>query len=334
MKLPDISEKNKELAELSKNISPILKPIFILMYRFLPKSMTKEYTSKYIDWTFLQKNREMFDKMLDELQTQFMSELQSISDNSNLLSEINTQKNLEVIEHYQNYVSVLKQAVLTTESNFLDNNTFGRAENHDDDSIFNEETSSLWYDLFQRTAMRRNEKWRNELLAKCVVLENQIPNSISIKTLWDIGMLDTITFNAFAMFLDSCIVVDGYPVMLLDESQLHVQVHDESKTFQGVLGEFINLLIDEGLIQRRSELFRYTKPLEVESCEETKLLIHGLYQDDGMIYRLELEGFMCTRFGQDIKRLYDVKFNFLSVENLKELEYMLQDSDVSLVDFN
>ena len=71
--------------------------------------------------------------------------------------------------------------------------------------------SSHWLDSFNEIAKKRNEPWREDLLAKALAMEASNPGAIGTKALWALGTLDEIGFQAFATFLDlSPQIGDGY----------------------------------------------------------------------------------------------------------------------------
>jgi len=80
------------------------------------------------------------------------------------------------------------------------------------------ETSPSWFDVFTQFAKRPNESWREQLLANALALESLKPGSISLKTIWTLGMLDYQVFELFAMFCNICTTIDGYP-MFCDNSE-------------------------------------------------------------------------------------------------------------------
>ncbi|MFK5894287.1 MAG: hypothetical protein QM504_13780 [Pseudomonadota bacterium] len=48
-------------------------------------------------------------------------------------------------------------------------------------------TVPSWFDMFKDIAMRMNEDWREDLLARCVAIEDSDSGSVSLKLLWHIG---------------------------------------------------------------------------------------------------------------------------------------------------
>jgi len=69
--------------------------------------------------------------------------------------------------------------------------------------------SDHWVDHFNRLARQRNEPWRAELLARALAAESKKPGSVSPKALFEIGMLDEVSFHKFILWLNHSVFVEG-----------------------------------------------------------------------------------------------------------------------------
>lgn len=62
--------------------------------------------------------------------------------------------------------------------------------------------SPHWLDLFQQFARTKNEPWRQMMLARCLAQENANPGVVSIRTVWNIAMLETREFQDIQDFIN------------------------------------------------------------------------------------------------------------------------------------
>jgi len=62
-----------------------------------------------------------------------------------------------------------------------------------------------WLDRFNELARKRNEDWRNELLARALAAETATPGAVSPRALWLIGNLEHSLFIALSDLLDLCV---------------------------------------------------------------------------------------------------------------------------------
>src|SRR5258708_31123654 len=58
-------------------------------------------------------------------------------------------------------------------------------------------------------ACARNERWRADLLSRALMLQMQDAESISLASLFQIGLLSERAFHAFSHLLDTMALVDG-----------------------------------------------------------------------------------------------------------------------------
>ncbi len=62
-----------------------------------------------------------------------------------------------------------------------------------------------WLDRFNELARKRNEEWRNELLARALAKETASPGTVSPRALWLIGNMEHSLFTALSELLDLCV---------------------------------------------------------------------------------------------------------------------------------
>jgi hypothetical protein len=67
------------------------------------------------------------------------------------------------------------------------------------------EIEGHWIDSFNDLARRRNEEWRENLLARALSHESSSPGTVSPRALWAIGNLEKEAFEAFSELLNVCV---------------------------------------------------------------------------------------------------------------------------------
>lgn len=75
------------------------------------------------------------------------------------------------------------------------------------------EISPHWLDKFFELSSKRNEPWRANLLSMALARESIKKDSISAKTLWNIGTLDEDDFHSFSHILDVCSTYNDAPII-------------------------------------------------------------------------------------------------------------------------
>lgn len=185
------------------------------------------------------------------------------------------------------------------------------SQNEDKEHSIPSDDEILWWDNFESMARRRNEPWRTDLLARALVEIDKDPGAISLKALWEIGMLEYNDFRMLAVFCDSALLVDGKPLVLLDpEDQVKYDFEIEDGTIRVNLAYIISDLIDSRLIQKTETQFDTSEPVELKHASGSHLLIHNPPNskpcDNSAI---QIAAYGPTDYGLDICRLYSPSSN-------------------------
>lgn len=306
------------LSIANKILPTLLSPIASLLFPLVPNKLLEHYQDGKMKLATLKNSQNIFNDLLENLRVQLKKNNENMLKDTDPFRQIVYQEQINQVYKYSRYVSTIKRSL----QYITDGESIDPSNDHN--------TPSPWYNMFQDVAMRMNEDWREDLLARCVAIEDRMPGSISLKTLWNIGMLESQTFYAFALFLDSSIDLDGYPSILLNRDDLSVKVNSIDDSYSGVLIILISALIDHGLIQYGEFEISTVKPINV-TCEQGSGKITNHKQAKGIETYIRLEGYHCTDLGLDLYRLYDPIYNSISKLNYKALKDIIDDSkDVTL----
>ncbi len=302
-------EKTTSLAlTKAKKILPnLLAPIGSLIIPYIPNGIFANYSDGKMTMASLKNNEVMFDKLLCEINKRMEEESKKIIIQEDPFNAIQIQDQINLAHKYTRYITTLKKSL-----KYID--TEKKVE--DDSKI--ENTSPSWFDMFREIATRMNEDWREDLLARCAALEDVLPGSISLRTLWNIGLLETQIFHAFALFLDSSIDLDGYPVIVLERDDLTLNIESTEGNFHGILIHIISGLIDWGLVQHGEFVLPSDQPIKMTAQDKSAELIN-LRQKEKETTLMQFNGYHCTDLGLDLYRLYEPKYNHLSDLNFQEL---------------
>jgi len=302
----------------AKRVFPaLLEPVSFLFPPLNSNKLSPHSNEEQKPADLIQKNNEtIFDELLNELRESVKDASLIITRQEKPLEAIQTKAQIDLTERYIRHIRILKKSLQYIESK----NSRIKEEPSTVD------TSLSWFDMFRDISMRMNESWREELLAKCVAIEDESPGSISLKTLWNIGLLETQIFHSFALFLDSSLELDGYPIILLEREDLTLNVESEDKSYYGILIYLISGLIDNGLIQHGEFELPSEEPIKVIG-NKCSAIIENLKQKEGITTMIRLEGYHCTDLGLDLYRLYDPEYNDISQLSFQALTDMLEDSE-------
>lgn len=304
------------LSNVKKVFPNLLSPIGSLIVPFIPNDLLEHYNNGKMTMALLRNNEAIFDSLLIELNKRMKEEGSKITKQDNPFDAIQQQEQIDLAGRYTRYIHTLKNSL-----KYVD-----ESKNSNKEEPLASKTSPSWYDMFRDIAMRMKEDWREDLLARCIALEDSSSGSVSLKTLWNIGLLETQMFHAFALFLDSSIDLDGYPVIVLGRDDLTINVESTDGSYHGILIYLISGLIDNGIIQHGEFELPSEEPIEVTGYE-CSAIITNHEQQEGKTTLIRLEGYNCTDLGLDLYRLYDPEYNDISSLNFKALTDMLEESD-------
>lgn len=192
------------------------------------------------------------------------------------------------------------------------------------------ENESLWWDMFEDLASRRNEPWRVDLFARTIALNDLEPGAVSLKALWEIALMESTDFAVLSMFLDSSLYIDGKPIVVMEPEEQYSYEADLNEYHSGNLALCISGLIDSSLIQRADTQFSTTEPVKLQYASGITYLIHRLKDNpDNKETAVRISGYSPTDHCMDICRLYTPSQNIASDRNFVLLKEMLLESVVS-----
>ena len=182
--------------------------------------------------------------------------------------------------------------------------------------------------MFESLARRTNERWRIELLARALAENDREPGSISLKSIWEIGMMEADDFGCLAAFCDCALHIDGKPVILLEpDEQARFKFELEDDRREIVLAHGVSALIDAGLVARASTQFDTSQPVELEHLSGPTWFSHKpLNSPEGAGRRIQIDGFCVNDVALDICRLYKPRLNIASDASFKEFRERVKEA--------
>ncbi|MFT7009171.1 MAG: hypothetical protein ACJAXJ_003719 [Colwellia sp.] len=276
-----------------------------LLLAYAPKLVNEFLRGGRVKLTNLRHQESLLDEIFKSLQEAKIKLIKSATqDGFEPLLRIQ----VEQLEKEYRIISTVKLALPFIEENRVN-------EPHLDE---NNESESLWWDMFEELASRRNEPWRVGLFARSLALNDQFSGAISLKALWEVAMMEAPDFGALSIFCDSSLYIDGKPVVLMEPDEQYMYEPDLNEFQSGNLSSCINGLIDKGLIQKVATQFISTDPVELMHNSGLSYLIHKLEPEQkGMDTAIRIEGYAPTDHCLDICQLYTPNLNVASERNLE-----------------
>lgn len=161
--------------------------------------------------------------------------------------------------------------------------------------------SEHWMDHFNRLARQRNEPWREQLLARALIGEAEIPGSISPRLLWLLGTLEAAKFEHLAALLDLAATIEGIPVVPGDYVRHSKITFDGKKRSVGALAIFLS---DVGLVEDENVVRVYDQGETFLASYENENIRLICDHPDGKI-----GGVRFTSLGIALATLYDASPN-------------------------
>lgn len=308
----------------------------VLLINIMPKSLLHR-TRVIRNTETLQSYKEefllgSFQQYLEDIKQELTLCYKKLPD-SDTAESIKLETEIEAMEKIINRANVIQEVILRkisekpSDKALLEYSKINNSKQNKSTTI--ENTSGTWLDIFKELCERRNEPWRRKILAEAYIQEQEISNSISLKTLWEIGLIETTTFELFIAFLSSSVYLDDdYPMVFYDhkndDSFMHeyVEVDDLRET---TLFQIINHLEEYGLIMHGSVLFNSNEKINGFSKNHNFYIEHTPQIKDSTGSELKFTGYHCTDLGLDIYRVCSdmVNLNTLSDNNYEELKELL-----------
>lgn len=190
------------------------------------------------------------------------------------------------------------------------------------------QADASWWDTVESFARRRNEAWRTDLLARAIVAYEDLPGSISLKSIWEIGMMEGGDFGCLSAFCDSALDIDGKAVVLLDPTDQAKFFIDSADGLRSInLAHAISSLVDAGLVHQSR--------IEFETTEEVILGHLGgpTYFNQTHPQRstrqpcfIQIDAFGGTNVAMDICKLYSARRNAASDANFELFKSIMKET--------
>jgi hypothetical protein len=326
-----IGAAGRSVASASSFLSRALSPVKFLLIGFVPKRTIIRLTSGQITAKEIESCISAFSGVSAAVNEDIQKRTKKVLASKGGLSATRQQQELEYIEKSRRYLTTVHQALTIGLSGDLSGGAIGTGTNGQWGSDRGAKTAESWFDLFREIAERRCEPWRRELLARAAALELQHENAISLKSLWNIAMLEADQFELFTMFLNSSVYIDGYPLSLLEDESLTVSIdsHDNKRNVQ--YSYIIGTLIEHGLVSNDSADIENVEPIEVRSKSNSMEVVFIAGKRKGRATTtqtpvLRLHGSRCTDLGLDLARLCEARLDEISDKNFELLESLLRPS--------
>lgn len=190
------------------------------------------------------------------------------------------------------------------------------------------EDEELWWNVFEELASRRNEEWRHELFAKSIAINESHPTTISLRTLWEIGLMESKDFTCLSTVLNSSLYIDGLPLIFMDQLEQYANVYAVNEYIDANLAYCVSHLKQAGLLIHCSTDLSTDEPLELNHLSGNDFLEHTLKnREQGAESAIRVEALTPTNIGLEVARLYDPKFTQASDENFNIFKDLISDGE-------
>jgi Protein of unknown function (DUF2806) len=305
-----------------KGIGAFLRPIAGLWLAALPLNRRQQYLEGKLTVLEVSAREEIFTKITHSLGSELAKRTEKLVKARTPLSILKAQEEIDILERSLSYLSTIRMTLGRLGAERL--GAIGLGESSPQESS-KEETSPSWFDMFRNLAEQRSEPWRRELLAEAARIELEVPGSISLRSLWNISLLDDHVFEFFTGFLESCAYMDGYPCILIEEAeQIQSAAIFDRKGAQASLLVAATTLIEYGLVSLAD--FGMESAQAIKGLTKTRhfTITHQLPETRNPIRpELRFSGYHCSDLGLDLARLCGTpklnEHSELSLNNLIEL---------------
>jgi Protein of unknown function (DUF2806) len=290
-------------AQAKKGIAALLAPVGSLLIAALPTAVKEQYLNGKLTVRELATREDIFKKLTTVIADQLKNRFEKIEKARTPMAICKLQDEIESLEKKLLYISTIKMTLSGLKQK--PEGALGLGLKDSETSGSQKQTSPTWFDMFKEIAERRSEPWRRELLSEAAKVEIESPDSVSLKTLWNLSLLDDHIFKMFTAFLESATYIDGYPVVMPEDDTVLIHaVLESEENGRTTLILALTALMEHGLVS--------SADFQVSSSD----LIHGLTatrnfqlkhnfpkQNESDLPYLTFSGYHCTDLGLDIARL-------------------------------
>jgi hypothetical protein len=307
--------------------------IGMMIQAFAPASAVSWFQGRRLRVRQVKAQEQMFDEVCEAVLKSGVKQLERLSKSGDGFEDAPTRLALEAIQSDMRVLSTFRDAVricddkpLLSDSGAQPSNA-AHAHEAEKESLKHREDAA-WWDMFESLARRRNEPWRQELLAKALVEYDRIPGSICLKAIWEIGMMENDDFGCLAAFCDSALHIDGKPVVLIEpDRQAKFRFEDADAVREINLAHAVSALIDAGLVAQAATQFNTNEPVRLEHLNGPTWFIHQhADQAADASHEIQINGFFVNDIALDICRLYEPTLNIASNANFEEFQTLMTEA--------
>lgn len=177
-----------------------------------------------------------------------------------------------------------------------------------------------WMDIFSDFAEKNNERWRQELLSQALAKEAVAPKSVSLKAIWNIGVLEEDVFESLSIFMDTCATLDIYPLIVPTEDGLNEEFIPIPNTNKGIAFSTLFTNLSEHQLATHMDIeIASTKPGKFEYDNQE-------YELSTKADWLKLNGYCLTDIGLEIFWLYRKGKNNIGQKYFEQLLIAFNDN--------
>ena len=317
------------LAQLSNAMGKGPSRLAVLVQAFAPVSVVSWFQDHRLRVRQIKAQEQMFDEVCTAIVASTRKQMARLTASPQRLQNPLARRALDELQGDMRLLGTLRQAVSLCSESGLPGITSDDAacapSEQLEDTAAEDQTDVSWWDTFEALARRRNEGWRQGLLAKALVEYDRNPGGMALKAIWEIGMMASDDFGCLSAFCDSALHIDGKPVVLLEpEQQAKFRFEAEDKIREVNLAHAISALVDAGLVAQAATQFSTKEPVRLEHLGGPTWLIHQHADASAdASHAVQINGFFVNDVALDICRLYEPKLNVASDASYKEFQAML-----------
>jgi hypothetical protein len=320
------------LASLADTMGSGPSRLALLIQAFAPESVVSWFQGHRLRVRQVKAQEQIFDEVCKAVIVSTQKRLARYVASPGRLQSPSVRSEIETMQGDMRLLSTLRDAVricddssLLTQSSDVDK---PEADKQKNDENLEHEVDAPWWDMFEALARRRNEDWRRDLLVKALVQYDRVPGSISLKAIWEIGMIEADDVGCLASFCDSALHIDGKPVVLIETEQqakFHYEVADGVREVN--LAHTISELIVAGLVSQATTQFSTNEPVRLEHLNGPTWFLHQpVNQAKDANHDIQINGFFVNDVALDICKLYEPKLNIASNASFEEFRTLLSDT--------
>jgi hypothetical protein len=309
--------------QTKKGVASLMGPVTSLFIAFLPVRLKAKYLEGRLTVRELAAREDIFQKVAVAVANEIKKRTEKLGSAKSPATIVKLQSEVDALEKRLAYLATVRLTVGRLGD--TPEGAIGLGQDQSDFEQSGKATSPTWFDLFREIAERKCEPWRRELLAAAAKFEIEYPDSISLKTLWNLSLLDDHVFALFTTFLESAGYLDGYPAIIYDNDEQLIHATVDSERFgHTTLVLALTTLIEHGLVSNADFQLSSEEPIRGVTKTRWFELVHKLPEQDAPFDgALSFSGYHCTDFGLDVARLCSTpilnEYSEITLDSLADL---------------